>query len=280
MEWVLELRSPTWTLIFLGLTALGDIGFYLVFLSLGYWLADRPRFRVVAQIAMVAALLNSLLKAYFQVPRPVDIPALAEADGYSFPSGHAQLSATLWLWLALEIQRFWLSLLAALLIAGIAFSRVYLGVHFPRDVAAGVAIGALTVAACWRLAHTPPAWWRGLGMSGRVAVWLAGLSALWAAFPAAIDHVAAVAIGSLIGFRLGCGLVPDLPLPRGPWQPVVAALLGLAVAFGLRVGLKEAFATLPLAPDVADALRYFAIALWVTWWAPLAFDRLPRSAAG
>lgn len=280
MEWVLELRSPTWTLIFLALTTLGDIAFYLVFLSLGYWLADRPRFRRVAQIAMVAALLNSLLKAFFQIPRPADVPALAEADGYSFPSGHAQLAATLWLWLALEFRRTWLWLLAPLLIAGIAFSRVYLGVHFPRDVVAGVLIGALTVVACWRLAHAPPAWWQSLGVGGRVAAWLLGMSALWTAFPTAIDHVAAVAIGSLIGFQLGCGLVPDLPLPRGPWQPVVAALLGLAVAFGLRVGLKEAFAALPLAPDLADALRYFAIALWVTWWAPLVFDRLPRSAGG
>jgi hypothetical protein len=61
----------------------------------------------------------------------------------SFPSGHAQQAAVLWLWLAQKIGRPWAWLVGSFILVGVATSRVYLGVHFGRDVVGGVIVGAL-----------------------------------------------------------------------------------------------------------------------------------------
>lgn len=275
MEWVLPLRHEALTPIFLALTALGDTLFYLVALATLYWLGDRATFRRLAFLLTVSAFCNSWLKVFFAVPRPTSIPWLAEADGYSFPSGHAQIAAFTWLWLALCFRRRWLSLLAAVLVVGIAASRVYLGVHTPTDVFAGMAIGGLTVALTWRWAHQPPAAWLGLPASLRFLAWAVAIAIGLATFPGPLDHIAVVASGALLGFELGYLMGPSGGAPLAPgWRRAAAVALGLAVALLLRVAGKILLGAAGLPPEVADFLRYFAIALWVIWLAPLAFARL------
>lgn len=273
MEWVLPLRHEALTPIFLALTALGDTLFYLVATAAAYWLGDRPVFRRLAFLVTLTALLNSWLKAFFAVPRPTAILWLAEADGYSFPSGHAQLAAFSWLWLALEFPRKkWLWALAPLLIFGISASRVYLGVHTPRDVAAGILIGALTVVAAWRPAHLPPALWLRLPPAARFLAWAFLLALIFVFFPGQPDHVAVVAAGSLLGFQLGFLVEGDAasPLHRG-WRRIAAVAFGLAVALLIRIAGKILFQQLGLIDPVGDFLRYFLIAVWVVWLAPRSF---------
>jgi membrane-associated phospholipid phosphatase len=65
---------------------------------------------------------------------------LACAKDYSFPSDHSVIAGAFAAGLLLLDQR--LGLLATLLGLLIAFARVYAGVHYPGDVAAGLAIGA------------------------------------------------------------------------------------------------------------------------------------------
>ena len=71
-------------------------------------------------------------------------PLLGATVGSSFPSGHAATSAAGALVLALTVRR-WIPFLV-LLAAGIAFSRVYVGVHYPLDVLGGAIIGAAIAA--------------------------------------------------------------------------------------------------------------------------------------
>lgn len=105
-----------------------------------------------------AELLNLVLKLSFHRARP-DV-AFVHLDTYSFPSGHAMISAAAWGALAFlawgRVARRRLVVAAALLlIALIGFSRLYLGVHYLSDVLAGVAAGAawlgisLAVHAAW-----------------------------------------------------------------------------------------------------------------------------------
>lgn len=84
------------------------------------------------------------LKALFHRARPETAFA---ALGYSFPSGHAFAAVTLYgmlaYWLARGIPRYrgWIWAAAILLVLLIGFSRIYLGVHYASDVAAGFAAG-------------------------------------------------------------------------------------------------------------------------------------------
>jgi undecaprenyl-diphosphatase len=95
------------------------------------------------------------LKHAFERPRPpVDRPEpepLLEAPTtYSFPSGHATVSFACATVLALAVPRLapWLYVLAAL----VAFSRVYVGVHYPGDVVAGAVLGVVLATALRMLA--------------------------------------------------------------------------------------------------------------------------------
>ncbi len=99
-----------------------------------------------------AVLLSAALKMAFQRARPEAFFHDA-ASGYSFPSGHALVSAAMLAGIAMlaatRIQNsraraaVWLVALAA--IAAIGFSRIYLGVHYPSDVLAGYAVAAIWV---------------------------------------------------------------------------------------------------------------------------------------
>ncbi|WP_461611304.1 phosphatase PAP2 family protein [Cytobacillus kochii] len=98
----------------------------------------------------VGALLNWALKHYFKRERP-DILPLIEETGYAFPSGHSMGSFIFYGSLAFVIihvakktsMKWAVAIIMGLLILSIGLSRIYLGVHYPSDVAAGFLVGAI-----------------------------------------------------------------------------------------------------------------------------------------
>ncbi len=275
MEWVLPLRHEALTPIFLALTALGDTLFYLVALAIGYWLADRPAFRRLAFLVTLTAILNSWLKGYFAIERPTQHPLAGRSRRLQLPSGHAQLAAFAWLWLALEFRRQWLSILAAVLTAGIAASRVYLGVHTPTDVAAGILIGVLTVAIAWQPAHHPPAAWAKAAASPALRRLGAGTRPGLPIFPRRSRSRRGGRRRRPAGIpaRLAARAGPRRPLASG-WKKIAAVALGLGVAIAIRILGKILLQKSGLGEAAADFLRYALIALWVVWLAPRSFRLL------
>ncbi len=127
----------------------------------GLWLAGRWRLSAVVLVAVVGGLLLSLvLKQSFDRPRPDLVPHGSYVYTQSFPSGHAMLSAVTYLTLGLLVSRVvgrrrlrtYILGIAVVVTLLVGVSRVYLGVHWPTDVLAGWAAGAVWALVCWVLA--------------------------------------------------------------------------------------------------------------------------------
>lgn len=102
-------------------------------------------------------LLSNLLKWGFARPRPDLVPHATAVYSQSFPSGHAMLSAVVYLTLGALLARtqadtrvkVYLLAAACALTLIIGVSRIYLGVHWPTDVLAGWAGGSSWALLCW-----------------------------------------------------------------------------------------------------------------------------------
>jgi membrane-associated phospholipid phosphatase len=132
-------------------TFLGSIEFFLLLLPAVYWCYDRRLGMRLALILILSQGLNQILKVAFHSPRPYWVSPNIEVQGaygnFGIPSGHAQDAVCVWGLLALHARRAWTSAAALILILLIGLSRVYLNAHFPIDVVAGWAFGALLLLA-------------------------------------------------------------------------------------------------------------------------------------
>jgi undecaprenyl-diphosphatase len=147
--------------VFVGLSVVGYWGVVWILLAAATALATRrsPAFPVLLTAACVwtADLAVLALKQTFERPRPsLSIPQadpLLGASGYSLPSGHAATAFAG----AVALGYLWrrAAPLFFLLATAIAFSRVYVGVHYPGDVLAGAALGT-AVGTAWVLALRAP----------------------------------------------------------------------------------------------------------------------------
>ncbi len=137
-------QSEGVTIFFKLVTLLGNKEFYIIVLPLFFWLWDRDKAARLVLVLLPSVLLNFYFKEIFQTARPEGV-ALITQGGFSFPSGHAQGSATLWLMLALMTRQKWMTILAGIMIALVSLSRLYLGVHYPIDVFGGCLIGVVLV---------------------------------------------------------------------------------------------------------------------------------------
>lgn len=106
----------------------------------------------VALFCLTSSLLNEILKALFQIQRPLEEFRLISVTGYSFPSGHAMTGLLFYALMIIVLRKHLIKNrplanistgLLVLLIILIGFSRIYLGVHFPSDVLAGYSVGLL-----------------------------------------------------------------------------------------------------------------------------------------
>jgi undecaprenyl-diphosphatase len=135
------------------LTSLGSVSvLILVVLAVAGFLALA---RLWGHLALVlgasigGVLLMMVLKRGFDRPRPTVVPQLAVETTASFPSGHAMMSAVIYLTLGTLVaqlcprwrERVYVMTVAGVLTVLIGLTRLYLGVHYPTDVLAGWSVG-------------------------------------------------------------------------------------------------------------------------------------------
>jgi undecaprenyl-diphosphatase len=141
-------------LLILGLLTLAACGYL--------WLTQRHKLALFVAVSIPAgSLLNTLLKEYFTRPRPDIVPHGTSASLSSFPSGHAMMSAIVFLTLGALLSlstenrsiKIYILAWSVFLTVLVGISRVYLGVHWPTDIIAGWIAGGTWAMLCLLTGH-------------------------------------------------------------------------------------------------------------------------------
>ena len=147
------------------LTALGSpvvLGIIVGVTCLFLLLAGRHRTSLFVLGATASGgIASTLLKLSFNRPRPDLVPHTLYVSSASFPSGHAMISALVYLTLGALVARLvrgrrlklYVLSVAVLLSGLVGLTRVYLGVHWPSDVVGGWAAGAAWALGWWAAAQ-------------------------------------------------------------------------------------------------------------------------------
>jgi undecaprenyl-diphosphatase len=164
-NWLHAHTSPLLTKTMLAATSFGSTVIVIcIAVALGLFLLSRRQFYWILALLLTVpggALLNKLLKYVFHRPRPHFTDPILKLTSYSFPSGHTMIATVLygviaaylftqttdWRWRALSIAS------AALLIALVACSRIYLGAHYLSDVLGAMAEGLAWLSLCLTAVH-------------------------------------------------------------------------------------------------------------------------------
>jgi undecaprenyl-diphosphatase len=160
LRWMNGHQVPWLQRLMVEVTMLGTWIVVLSIVSIAALFLWLTRHRYSAALLLVSTAggigLNNILKIGFSRPRPHIFEWGTTASTSSFPSGHAMSATVVYVtvaYLAARLQKTRWARLATLAVAGvmvamICFSRLYLGVHYPSDVAAGVIIGLAWASFC------------------------------------------------------------------------------------------------------------------------------------
>ncbi len=158
-NWVHGFTGPLLTEAMKGLSWIGS-PFVLtpaVALAAGlmWWRGLKDDAVLVAAAALGGVALDEVMKLHFKRSRP-EVPwAFVHEHSFSFPSGHSVLAMVMYGVIVYKTQdklrskwaKAALIVVAFLMVMGIGVSRVYLGAHYPSDVAGGYFVGAIWLAA-------------------------------------------------------------------------------------------------------------------------------------
>lgn len=159
-DFITSFRTPELNKFFQFITDMGDLYAYIIATTLAaifffFKLKNKWFLFQLLGVLILSALANIALKRAFDRARPT-IEHLVVVKTLSYPSGHAMSAMAFYgflTYLVFQIKmKSWLrAILASLfifLILAIGISRIYLGVHFPSDVAGGFIAGLIWVAFC------------------------------------------------------------------------------------------------------------------------------------
>lgn len=272
IQFLQSFASPSATAFFRLISFLGDEQFYLLLLPALYWTWRKTEVRRMSFLFLAGIFFVLVLKDLLHVARPEGM-TFTEAKGYSFPSGHALGAAIVWGYLAFAVRRPWFTALAAAIVILISLSRLYLGVHWPRDVLDGVAIGLLMVFFFRRIESPLSAFVHRLGPAIDLTILFSLSVAISLLLPM---EGMRIVMGLFAG--MGAGMIVEerwirFELAGGRATRALCILLGSAGTLALWKGLSLLLTTSPS----ATLLRYAITGFWMMGLAPLAFISLKLS---
>lgn len=157
LDMIQKLHNPVMDKLFVFITSLGNGGIiWILFMLVLLLIPKTRRTGVILAVTFVIDIVvcNGILKNVFARVRPCDVNKtvellVARPHDYSFPSGHTAISfaAVSGLYFAGEKKLWKPALVLAVLMA---FSRLYLYVHYPTDILDGIIVGiAAGYLGCW-----------------------------------------------------------------------------------------------------------------------------------
>ena len=285
--WLQGFRNPALDGYMMLMSWLGSEFGYLFFFPFLYWAVNK-RWGALAGLALLTSvLIGDFIKWTFRLPRPsAPVERLWEETSPGFVSTHASSSMAVLGTLALLARKTWFTILAALLILSIGLSRMYLGAHFPADVAGGWLVGAFTV---WlmmrvvpRLEPTVLSW----SPLRQAVVVLAAAALILLLYPGDWEgrRPAASAVsnvGVFVGLLLGLiwdhrrlHFQADGSWPRRIGRYVVGMVLVAVVYFGLSVAFAPLGGGIYLIEQGLRLVRYMLVGLVISGFAPWLFVRI------
>ncbi len=297
-DWVIPIMK--------GITFLGNIEFYLLFMPLLYWCLDIALGIRIGIILLVSGGINAILKQGFHSPRPFwvssQVQGFSGGGSFGFPSGHAQNAASIWGLIAVSINKRWVKGIALVGILLIGLSRVFLGVHFLHDVLVGWLVGSLLLYMFIQLEPGVISWYK-RNSSGLRILTLIGVTALFIlpmllitppfnppVLPSAWLETAGIEInpysyndlltsaGAFFGLGLGIIFLTEKGFfnRKGTiWQLILRYLIGVTGVLLLYTGLGKIFPKdLDLISYSLRFIRYSLIGLWISFGAPIVFSWL------
>ncbi len=274
-------------------TYLGNSYLFAAACLLIYWCWHKGLGARLLFLGLLSTYFNDWVKQTLQIPRPDDprIAVNSPEDSPSFPSGHAQQTLAAAGYLGFWLRRGWVWVVAVAATLLVAFSRLYLGVHFPQDVLGGWLIGALLLAGYLFVGERIIMPWLrrlpfGAQIAGAVIIPLALL------FVSPADHTGlypgetiATICGALLGTGVGLALeqryvrfMVDGPLTRRLLRLLVGlALVAVVYFLGKFLDFEEAA---DLLAGLARAIRYGLVGLACVAGAPWLFVKLGLAGRG
>ncbi|MDD3457285.1 phosphatase PAP2 family protein [Sphaerochaeta sp.] len=263
-------------------SAVGEQTFVIAVILYIFYNYDKKKGFGLFTSVLFAVLGMGILKAIVRAPRPfqvlesIDGKRLETATGYSFPSGHTTTGAAFYTALALTFKKRPVSILCAVMMALVGLSRLYLGVHWPIDVFAGLLLG---VAISFTVSRYLNALYDDKNKRIRLSLWIGSLSFAAGAITAillntgTIDEVAftdlmkvfALGGGGYLGFALENKKVNFTVEEKRSKQIVryVIGLVGILLFMGAKVIIPESLYA------VGSFVRYTLVGLWATGLYPL-----------
>lgn len=277
-----------------GMLLITRFGEELAFLAVAlvfFWCIDKKRGYYIMTVGFLGTIANQFLKLWCRIPRPwvmdenftILEQAREAASGYSFPSGHSQTAVGTYGAIALTTEKKWLRRVCIALAVLVPFSRMYLGVHTPKDVLVGAGMALVLILLLRPIATRED---KGLMKILFPLMLVVGMGYLLFVelyrFPEDVDGEnlasgiknAYTLLGAIVGMAI-VYIVDEkklhFPVKAVWWAQLLKIALGLVVVLAVKSGLKTPLNLIFGGHRIADGVRYFlvVIAAGILW--PLTF---------
>ena len=146
-DYFLNNSSDTGNTIMGIITYLGEAIVFIAILVILYYVWDKKKAYKTIVALVSATVVNASAKLAFKLPRPDDtFGHTIDETSYGLPSGHTQVSTVFWGALGSLVAKWGMIIISILLPLVVAFTRIYLVVHWFTDVLMGFGFGLIIIA--------------------------------------------------------------------------------------------------------------------------------------